>query len=137
MEKKLKQYQDIKKELEQIKEKILELQERKTSIKSMVISDMNVQTSHNNCTIDDLLIKIEEMIQKYHEKELELFNKQLDIESSIEKLDTLERSVLRYRYIDGLRFEEISCKIKYSYRTVRRIHKRSIEKKKKNSKMDT
>ena len=95
------------------------------------------QIPEENCTIDDLLIKIEEMIQRYHEKELELFNKQLDIESSIEKLEPLERNVLRYRYIDGLRFEEISCKIKYSYRTVRRIHKRSIEKLEKNSKMDT
>ena len=72
----LKEYTSIKKELEQIQFKLKELGERKTSIKSMIISDMNVQTSHNNNSIEDLLIKIEECIEEYNKKEIELYNKQ-------------------------------------------------------------
>ena len=62
----LKEYTSIKRELKQIQFKLKELEERKTSIKSMVISDMNVQTSHNNNSIEDLLIKIEECIEEYN-----------------------------------------------------------------------
>ena len=76
----LKEYTSIKRELKQIQFKLKELEERKTSIKSMVISDMNVQTSHNNNSIEDLLIKIEECIEEYNKKEIELYNKQLEIE---------------------------------------------------------
>jgi flagellar biosynthesis chaperone FliJ len=68
----LKEYTSIKRELKQIQFKLKELEERKTSIKSMVISDMNVQTSHNNNSIEDLLIKIEECIEEYNKKEIEL-----------------------------------------------------------------
>ena len=72
----LKEYTSIKKELKQIQFKLKELEERKTSIKSMIISDMNVQTSHNNNSIEDLLIKIEECIEEYNKKEIKLKNKQ-------------------------------------------------------------
>ena len=77
----LKEYTSIKKELKQIQFKLKELEERKTSIKSMIISDMNVQTSHNNNSIEDLLIKIEECIEEYNKKEIKLYNTQLEIEN--------------------------------------------------------
>ena len=69
----LKEYTSIKKELKQIQFKLKELEERKTSIKSMIISDMNVQTSHNNNSIEDLLIKIEECIEEYNKNHREQY----------------------------------------------------------------
>lgn len=89
----LKEYTSIKRELKQIQFKLKELEERKTSIKSMVISDMNVQTSHNNNSIEDLLIKIEECIEEYNKKEIELYNKQLEIEKCINSLEPTERII--------------------------------------------
>ena len=90
----LKEYTSIKKELEQIQFKLKELGERKTSIKSMIISDMNVKTSHNNNSIEDLLIKKEECIEEYNKKEIELYNKQLEIEKCINSLDATERIIM-------------------------------------------
>ena len=124
----LKEYTSIKKELEQIQFKLKELGERKTSIKSMIISDMNVQTSHNNNSIEDLLIKIEECIEEYNKKEIELYNKQLEIERCINSLDATERIIARSRYIEGKTFEQIAVDLNYSWRHTIRIHGKILQK---------
>lgn len=124
----LKEYTSIKRELKQIQFKLKELEERKTSIKSMVISNMNVQTSHNNNSIEDLLIKIEECIEEYNKKEIELYNKQLEIEKCINSLEPTERIIARSRYIEGKTFEQISVDLNYSWRHTIRIHGKILQK---------
>lgn len=124
----LKEYTSIKRELKQIQFKLKELEERKTYIKSMVISDMNVQTSHNNNSIEDLLIKIEECIEEYNKKEIELYNKQLEIEKCINSLEPTERIIARSRYIEGKTFEQISVDLNYSWRHTIRIHGKILQK---------
>ena len=124
----LKEYTSIKRELKQIQFKLKELEERKTSIKSMVISDMNIQTSHNNNSIEDLLIKIEECIEEYNKKEIELYNKQLEIEKCINSLEPTERIIARSRYIEGKTFEQISVDLNYSWRHTIRIHGKILQK---------
>ena len=124
----LKEYTSIKKELEQIQFKLKELEERKTSIKSMIISDMNVQTNHNNNSIEDLLIKIEECIEEYNKKEIKLYNKQLEIENCINSLEPTERIIARSRYIEGKTFEQIAVDLNYSWRHTIRIHGKILQK---------
>lgn len=124
----LKEYTSIKKELKQIQFKLKELEERKTSIKSMIISDMNVQTSHNNNSIEDLLIKIEECIEEYNKKEIKLYNKQLEIENCINGLEPTERIIARSRYIEGKTFEQIAVDLNYSWRHTIRIHGKILQK---------
>ena len=124
----LKEYTSIKKELKQIQFKLKELEERKTSIKSMIISDMNVQTSHNNNSIEDLLIKIEECIEEYNKKEIKLYNKQLEIENCINSLEPTERIIARSRYIEGKTFEQIAVDLNYSWRHTVRIHGKILQK---------
>ena len=124
----LKEYTSIKRELKQIQFKLKELEERKTSIKSMVISDMKVQSSHINNSIEDLLIKIEECIEEYNKKEIELYNKQLEIEKCINSLEPTERIIARSRYIEGKTFEQISVDLNYSWRHTIRIHGKILQK---------
>ena len=124
----LKEYTSIKKELKQIQFKLKELEERKTSIKSMIVSDMNVQTSHNNNSIEDLLIKIEECIEEYNKKEIKLYNKQLEIENCINSLEPTERIIARSRYIEGKTFEQIAVDLNYSWRHTIRIHGKILQK---------
>ena len=124
----LKEYTSIKKELKQIQFKLKELEERKTSIKSMIISDMNVQTSHNNNSIENLLIKIEECIEEYNKKEIKLYNKQLEIENCINSLEPTERIIARSRYIEGKTFEQIAVDLNYSWRHTIRIHGKILQK---------
>ena len=124
----LKEYTSIKKELTQIQFKLKELEERKSSIKSMIISDMNVQTSHNNNSIEDLLIKIEECIEEYNKKEIDLYNKQLEIENCINSLEPIERIIMRLRYIEGYKWEKICVETNYSWEGVHKIHRRILMK---------
>ena len=124
----LKQYQAIVREMMQIQEKIKELEHMKYSIKSPKWDDMPKGGFGDNDKIGNILINIEEQIEKYWDKYRQLLNLQNKIENVIDKLEPLEREVLRYRYFDNKKFEEISCIIHFSFRTVRRIHKRGLEK---------
>ena len=123
----LKEYIEVKREIEIIGEKIEFLESKKTSIKSQIITDRPRGEAEQD-RLGQLLIQIEELIDSYNEKQIKLMKQQTEIENCIDKLDSsLERNIMRYVYFEGMRFEEVSCIIHYSYRTVRRIHKRAIE----------
>lgn len=123
----LKEYIEVKREIKIIEEKIEFLESKKTSIKSQIITDMPRGEAEQD-RLGQLLIQIEELIELYNEKQIKLMKQQTEIENCIDKLDSsLERNIMRYVYFEGMRFEEVSCIIHYSYRTVRRIHKRAIE----------
>lgn len=129
MEKKeLKEYIETKREIKIIEEKIEYLESKKTSIKSMIIDDMPKPEPEQD-RLGELLGEIEELIDIYNKKQIKLIKQQKEIEKCIDKLDNaLERNIMRYVYFEGMRFEEVSCIIHYSYRTVRRIHKSAIDK---------
>ncbi len=126
----LKEYLGIKEELKQITYKLKELEERKTSIKSKIITDMpiNFNGYMNNNSIDDLLIKIEECIEEYRKKEILLYNKQLEIEKAINILKANERVIMRMRYIEGYKWDEISIITNYSEENIYKIHRNSLKK---------
>lgn len=124
----LKEYIETKREIKIIEEKIEYLESKKTSIKSMIIDDMPKPEPEQD-RLGQLLGEIEELIELYNEKQIKLMEQQMKIEKCIDKLDNaLERNIMRYVYFEGMRFEEVSCIIHYSYRTVRRIHKSAIDK---------
>ena len=124
----LKEYKKIKIELNTIEDKLTYLREKKTSIKSQIINDMPTSSKSELDRLGELLEEIEEVIKLYFKKKKKLLKKLYKIEKSIYVLDEVERAVIRYVYFEGKRFEEISCIINYSYRTVRRIHKSAIDK---------
>lgn len=126
----LKEYIAIKEELKQISYKLKELEERKTSIKSKIITDMpiNFNGFSSNNSIDDLLIKIEECIEEYRKKEILLYNKQLEIEKAINILKANERVIMRMRYIEGYKWDEISIITNYSEENIYKIHRNSLKK---------
>ena len=124
----LQQYTSIKKELKQLQFKLKELEERKTSIKSMIISDMNVQTSNEHSSIDDLLVKIEECIEEYRTKEIELYSKQLEIEKCINNLEANERIIMRLRYLEGYKWEKVCVETNYSWEGIHKIHRKILNK---------
>lgn len=127
-EKDLQSYRSLCREMKQIESKIKQLEHSKYSIKSPSWSDMPKYNFRDNDKIGNILVNIEEQIEKYWEKYKELLELQSKIEKAIGNLEPIEREVIRYKYFDNKRFEEISCIIKYSYITVRRIHKKAIEK---------
>lgn len=125
---KLTKYRSTKKELDNIKYRIIELEHKKTSIKSQIIND-TVAGEVERDKIGAILVKIEELLELYRSKEIELLDQQLEIELVINTLSNpLERNVMRYRYLDGLKWERICVEVNYSWEGIHKIHRRILSK---------
>lgn len=122
--KKLKQFMNIKKELEEIsllKEKI---RCAMIDIKSPTLTDMPKSQGRNNrdkCL--DYLIKLDEL----EDKQDNLLRAFVEIECIIQNLEnSYQRRLIRLRYIDCLSFEEIAVRMNYSWRTIHRMHSNAL-----------
>ena len=125
----LKSYIENKREIEMIKDKLIYLEEKKTSIKSMIINDMPKSCNIENDMIGNLLADIEDLINIYKEKELELIKQQIKIENAISKLeDPTDRNIIRLKYLDGHTWEKICVILNYSWNGIHKKHRKILEK---------
>lgn len=68
-------------------------------------------------------------LQERYEAQLEkLAEGQVIIENIIEGLEPTERRLARFRYIDGLSWEDVCEQMSYSWRQTHRIHARMLDK---------
>lgn len=124
----LKEYIETKREIKIIEEKIEFLKEKKTSIKSMIIDDMPKPEPEQD-RLGDLLGEIEELIDIYNKKQDKLFKQQIKIEKCIDKLeDSMDRNIIRLKYIDGYTWERICVIIGYSWNGIHKKHRKILEK---------
>lgn len=65
---------------------------------------------------------------RYREKLLQLEQAQADIENLIDGLEPTERTLARFRYLDGHTWEQVCLDMSYSWRQVHRIHGRLLDK---------
>lgn len=124
----LKKYKEYKISLRTVEEKISYLREKKTSIKSQMINDMPTTRGNGMDKLLEVLEEMEDTLEVYLDEEKRILLEMKLIENNIKILNELEKAVIRYVYFDNKKFEEVSCIIDYSYRTVRRIHKSAIDK---------
>ena len=122
------QYRDVKKEIEHIEEEIKRLETRMYGPRVSIISDMPGAPRSNADQIGNNLIKLEMLRERYKNTLEELCDQQLKIENMIEQFEPLERDLIRYRYVDGLKWNEVFKKIGYGQRQTFRIHEKIIEK---------
>ena len=125
----LKSYIENKREIEIIKDKLIYLEEKKTSIKSMIINDMPKVTNMENDMRGKLLADIEDLINIYKEKELNLIKQQIKIEKAISNLeDPTDRNIVRLKYLDGHTWEKICVILNYSWNGIHKKHRKILEK---------
>ena len=125
----LNKYMETKREIEIIEDKIEYLKEKKTSIKSMVITDMPRGSNSENDRLGILLGEIEELINIYNEKQIRLIKQQIKIEEAISILDDpIDRNIMRLRYLEGMKWEKICVEVNYRWAQVHRHHKSILEK---------
>ena len=125
----LNKYTETKREIEIIEDKIEYLKEKKTSIKSMVITDMPRGSNSENDRLGILLGEIEELINIYNEKQIRLIKQQIEIEEAISILDDpIDRNIMRLRYLEGMKWEKICVEVNYRWAQVHRHHKSILEK---------
>lgn len=124
----LSEYVDVRKEIDHINEELLRLQNKMISPRTSVLSDMPKGVSSDFDQMSINLIKLDALREKYVSVLEDLCDRQLQIEEMIQELEPLERDLIRYRYIDGLRWRDVFEKIGYGQRQTFRIHEKIIEK---------
>lgn len=71
--------------------------------------------------------ELAELLARYEALLSDLAAEQLAIEQAIESLEPTARMLMRYRYIDGRKWEEICLLMSYSWRQVHRLHAAALE----------
>lgn len=125
----LKRYNAYKLEIRSIEDSILELQTVLENVSSKPITDE--QTNHNAFLVDkqsDLVLKKLELEDKLMIARANLIESHEQIEGAIEKLnEPIERTVLRMRYINCMKWEEICVNIDFEWAQMHRIHKEALK----------
>lgn len=98
-------------------------------LKSPVITGMPSGTPANKDKIGEILWKIQEKEIRYLAKLDIILKEEEKIEKIIDSLeDSRQRTVMRYRYISGLEWEEVCVKAHYSWQHTHRLHADALNK---------
>ena len=78
--------------------------------------------------VERMVTKYIMLEERYRAQLDKLVGQQVAIENMIEQLDSTERRLARFRYIDGLTWENVCERMCYSWRQTHRIHGRILDK---------
>ena len=123
----LRNYKHLKNEIRQLEETVQELEVSMTSPRSPHMDAMPRACPDGAGPTERLAIQHLQLIELYNEKLAALRSEQMRIEKAIDKLEPVERLILRRRYLEGLTWEEVAVRSNYSWRQVHRIHGRALE----------
>ena len=118
----LQRYQTAYREAQDIELRMAQLRLKYSAPQAIQYSDMP-KTHNSEHDLSDYVAKMDELTDWLIAK----YTRCMGIEGDIlERLDRMEkqeeREVLRMRYIDGYRWDEIADKLHYTYRHVTRLH---------------
>ena len=122
----LKNYALLKEEREQLRRQLDELEATLYYPRIQRLSDMPSAPSKEN-TLEVMVARHLDLQDKYEAKIAEMTAEMLLIEEAIEQLDPTARMLMRYRYIEGLKWEEVCVRINYSWMQTHRIHAQALE----------
>lgn len=122
----LQAYRNIGREIRQILNRLDALETAMYNPKAQQLTGMPSAPSKDN-PLEQMVIQRAELQRRYSELLTELLAEQLTIEAAIEQAPPAARTLLRYRYIDGLKWEEICVKMNYSWRQMHRLHAQALD----------
>lgn len=123
----LKAYIQDKKKLNSLNNQKAELEEKIKSVKAILYSDMP-KGSAKKTDLSDYMVKLERMDERIDDKIKNINDGFLNIEEAISGLgDGDESEIIRMRYIEGKKWEEISKKTEYTTRQVHNIHGKALK----------
>ena len=106
-----------------------EIDQMYQTLKSPIITGMPSAHSPDADKLGNVLWKIQEKEIRYLAKLDIILNEEKEIEKVIDSLeDSRERTVMRYRYISGLEWEEVCVKAHYSWQHTHRLHADALNK---------
>lgn len=92
---------------------------------SLPVSGM--PSAHNKTDLSAMAVRYDEMITELVHKRYDRIKKYSEIETIIDALtDENEKTILRLRYLSGLRWDKICEKTGYSWRHTHRLHGKAL-----------
>lgn len=117
-----------------IHNKLLEIEDKIETLDKFNISKSNYSntkvspTNKHSSSIEDILIKREELQSQWVKASCDELKIHMEIEKQLDTvLDPIERLIIRLRYTSYLSWKEISNKTGYSTRQLQRIHKSVLD----------
>lgn len=127
LKKRLWKYQALKREQEQLLQRLADIEATLYYPKIQRLTGMPAAPSGGNA-MEDMAAQHIELQQKYQAQLDRLAAEQLAIEQTIAVLEEpTARMLMRYRYLDGLTWEEVCVKLTYSWRQTHRLHARALD----------
>lgn len=124
--KELLSYRSIKKELNDLEKRIDELRKNARSPKGISYSDMPRGRGEPISAQQRYIEQLEELSNMYEERKAKLVKTQIAIERAISSLPSELRLLMQYRYIDGMRWEEIAEIMHISIGTFHNWHNKAL-----------
>lgn len=124
----LHEYRSLKKEIDDLDQRIVDVYQNSLFPKSSQITSMPRSPGYSNDGMNRIFEKIEELAAIYLKKRADLMDKCVAIEAEIDGFPSVERRLLRYRYIDGKEWKDISKIMDYSVVQLHRIKQNIFEK---------
>lgn len=118
----LRRYGALRLEAAQLRDRLSEVEAAMQAPQGQQLTGMPCSGSGESRTAEALTVQHLTLLEHYRDKLTALAAEQLAIEQAIDTLGQQERMLMRYRYLDGLSWEEVCAAMHYSWRQVHRIH---------------
>ena len=123
----LQRYLDARNEALEIEYRIEALVKQYAMPSAIEYSDMP-KAQNTEHDLSDYIVKLEELTQELHKKREECLGIMSDINDRVETMEyATERSVLRYRYIHGMKIETIADVMHMTERNVYYIRDKALQ----------
>lgn len=110
------------------KKKIEELEELSTTISGFCSGEKVQNSINNDAKFINVLLKKDEALKKYNHRVIERINLKVEIDEAINKIDDNQIiQILTFRYLQFLKFREISSVTYMSIGNVQRLHDKGLK----------
>lgn len=117
----------LRREAQQLRERLDEIESVMYAPKNQRLNGMPGGGASETSAAEAMVVQHLTLTEHYRAKLTELAAEQLAVEEAIDRLGTRERILLRYRYLQGLSWEEVCVAMSYSWRQVHRLHARALQ----------
>lgn len=124
--KELREYRDNIKYIEEKQDDLEELQVRLEKITSRMSLTKTQGGEVNNDKFSDSISRLKSLEEEYRNKLQELLLKKFVIDEKIDKLETINRNILFYRYVRGFNWNLIANEMNYSLSDLYRKHGQAL-----------
>lgn len=114
-------------ELQQISRRIETLRADARSTKAVCYDNEQKSKGEPVAAVQRYIERLEELSALYEEKKADLMQDIICVERAISVLPSDLRMMMRYRYIDGYKWEQVNEMMYISERTSKRMHKAAME----------